>query len=426
MAGATSESRWKSVYASAYAKFGSEERARVIANAVAFKLPAPRAAETVDAFYFSAQLPFAPKHDEVTCPECMSKKPCDKLGLAKPVLPAGCYKHPGTGKMMEFPAAELEAIAAESNKYIKNGNQCSFPNEHDGKPDENLGWWAAKFFVADAPDPRDPRMSVPWIWGKVKPTALAATQIASGAIKYISPAIRGGWEDSLGNKYGRHIYHVAATMYPVIPGQGGFERVELSVGDTRRVFAINSFQLQGESRMFSKKIALALGLPEGASEDECLSAIAVAPKEDEKLSAAIGSLEKANKSLQESLSAEKKQRRSEYLSTVVQRATDFGAPLEAEKVKQIEELLDADQEKAARTVAASFLSVAEKFGTKRGAKVPHTEGDVGKGKAATDADNKKRQDNELLSSKKQLEALGFKVKVESGEVVVLSAPGDSE
>jgi len=178
--------------------------------------------------------------------------------------------------------------------------------------------------------------------------------------------------------------------------------------------------------MFSKKIALALGLPEGASEDECLSAISapVPPVQDDKLSAAVEVLKKSNDDLKASLDAEKKLRRTEFLSTVKQRAVDLGTPLEDEQVKKVEGLLESGLDDAAKTVADSFLSVCAMKSTKplRAARVPHTEGDVGKGKTQTDAEKKQKSENELLSSKRQLESMGFKVKIENGELVTLSAP----
>lgn len=433
MSGATADKRILSVFDSLMRRESRNTpavRSRVMQKArgiVNGELLSTGAADRIDRIYVPGQGEFL----------STESKEAGKYLFRKPILPLGSFRHQITGKLLEYPEEKLAAIKTESNRFVQLGNTCPFPSEHTDEPEKNLGWWGQKqaYDICSAPCPKDPKKMVPWIWGTVEVGETVHLSLKEQRIKYVSPGIRYGWKDANGNEFGPHFFHVAATGSPVIPNQQGFERVELSTMGTRKVFAINKYAFEGEKDMSIKKIALALGLPEGASEDEVLSAISAPSKPEkdpavEELSSTVKTLQAANKSLADAVKTERKARHDEYLSTVKGKAVAFGTPLDEAQVKKIGDLLDKDfagAEDAAKTLADTYLSVCELKSKKStdARKVPHTEGKVTTG-PQSDAEKKTAKQNELLSTKMQLEGQGYEVDIVNDEIKVLKAPGEKD
>ncbi|NQZ06064.1 MAG: hypothetical protein HRT35_02790 [Algicola sp.] len=150
----------------------------------------------------------------------------------KDVLSLGNFKANG-GSVLEIEPARLKKIIEDSNRYVENGNSIEFVANHTGannKPFEkfdsnkenrsvtNIGGYCNKFRANDDGS---------WATCDIGMTTEGGVQLAQSS-KDVSIELDFNYEDTQGNKYDAVIRRVAAVQKPVIPGQKGYEKIQLS------------------------------------------------------------------------------------------------------------------------------------------------------------------------------------------------------
>ena len=139
--------------------------------------------------------------------------------FVKEVARVGEWIHPGTGESVVFTRADLDEIAASTNRYAAAVNGIRFPNRHDGQfitgkqpnAEDNLGRWLS-FYV----DEQDRLMGV------VEPGDAKVADMLGGRMRGVSLCLVGEVKDSHGNAYTSVLEHVAATPEPVLSESGNF------------------------------------------------------------------------------------------------------------------------------------------------------------------------------------------------------------
>lgn len=198
---------------------------------------------------------------------CQGKKfQSQGLGkFAKDILIEGKYTHPSTGQLVDITVERMHKLAHNTAEYQRNGNKVPFPDGHTTESMKNLGDWDPTFIVQEGK-----------LWGVVNPRAKGVEErLAAGAIDGVSAMIEFDVTDSKGRVYDEVITHICATDYPVIIGQKPFIPLSRMGGADIPLFL--STELAGlapeKGNSMLKKMALALGLAETATEEEILAAL---------------------------------------------------------------------------------------------------------------------------------------------------------
>jgi hypothetical protein len=136
----------------------------------------------------------------------------------KDLIHVGKWVHPDTGQELDFSAERLDQLADETNRWLAAGNKVWFPvgaPAHHSKADQHLGFWSEFEFDGQT------------LWATVEirdketlekdKVGRTITDVSIG----VGPAV-----DSNGQEFEEVVQHVAATVQPVIPGQGNFIALE--------------------------------------------------------------------------------------------------------------------------------------------------------------------------------------------------------
>lgn len=188
--------------------------------------------------------------------------PATSLGARhyrKEILRAGEeWIHPATGQRVAFTAPELQAIAAESNRWAASQDQkVPFPDGHTFDAKSNLGFWRGFSVEGDR------------LYGLVEAGDDQVAAALGGRIRDVSAWIESGMRDSKGNVYGPAIRHVCATPEPVIHSSN-FVPVALSRdGVTVPVFV----PARPEETTVKPKLISLLALAATATDDEIVAAL---------------------------------------------------------------------------------------------------------------------------------------------------------
>lgn len=305
---------------------------------------------------------------EGSAQEFVAVTDCGAAGVLfkKNILPRGKFTHPSTGDVLDITAEYQKEAVEATNRFINEGNLVAFPDGHSNSVLDNLGWW--KSFAIELVDGKA------WVVGKVQVAGGIAKKIRDGEIRAVSPRIVSAFTDAKGNSYKNVFFHVAATPLPVIPGQEGFQEVELAIGKEKEKRKFVAGGYQEEVTMSLKAIALALKLDENADEAAILAAIrapaaplppdpAIAGKTAEFAVA----LEKANKTilnLSTAIKGMSDRTRDQFVLDVQTRATKAGSPVDQKKLEKIAKLWDAGFEDEARELGEGFVNLAIKSAAK--------------------------------------------------------------
>lgn len=147
--------------------------------------------------------------------------PARRLGgrlFQKEVARVGSWTHPATGRPVVFTRADLEEIAAETNRYATAIGGVRFPSKHDGvwidgkQPDatDNLGRWLSFHVDGDI------------LYGVAEAADDKVAEMLGGRIRGVSLCLVPEAKDSHGGIYRRVLDHVAATPEPVLDHQRDF------------------------------------------------------------------------------------------------------------------------------------------------------------------------------------------------------------
>jgi hypothetical protein len=364
------------------------------------------------------------------------------MAFEKIVLYEGEWKHPTTGQKVKFDRNRLEASARTTNKFIKAGNIIPFPLEHTTDPDKSMGEWSR--FRVDDPTPKEVAAS-PFLAGKKVVRARAEVPLQEHArmvgttIKRVSPWVRRNYAHSDGATYDNLLHHVAATSYPVIPGQTNFTRAsdgartpfgnfKLSSGDkVVSVLSMLPCEAGGENSMEWKDFLLSLlGITDKSISDDELTKKAKeffsqgkgTSVDDTQLSVKDDDSDEV-KALKEQLSATRQDTKdllqlsaTNYVNELKNKSAKAGKPIDADKLKRIEQLYlsGGANVQIALELGEAWLSASEALNTPT---EPLT----------------KEQEEEHLSVKKQdiaaqaraLRSKGYTVELNSDETEILSA-----
>ena len=332
----------------------------------------------------------------------------------KALFPVGLkLKHPLTGQRLELDSALTNIFIEDTSKFIRDGNQCAFPDGHSDSARSNMGWWTADF--TREVNPADGKE---WAFGIVDVLkASDAESVEKGTIKFVSPSFLSPFEDSQERKYRGVMYHICGTPRPVIPGQSGFERVELAIGNSKRTFSALTYeQDDGGKKMSLKNFAIKLGLDESADEAKILQAIEtlqVTPAQpDIKLQA---SLDKANAEIEKLKAQEKSRAATEaetFMASIQADATAHGVPIPKEKMDRVKKYFDAGLSDEARDLGTSYRETALAQGKKPASTF----------KASTSVDGiedaKQRAVEENKSYKNMMERQGFHIQLSADGTAV--------
>jgi|ETNvirnome_2_300_1030623.scaffolds.fasta_scaffold02408_4 hypothetical protein len=216
------------------------------------------------------------EYTHLVCP-----KDCDLICLGEEgtLLFEKQHAYPGNFRMktskgpVDFELTEdaLKQVAAESNRYIENGNKCNLPTKHTEETEANRGH-NLKWFVK--PDSKNR----PGLFSLTEFRDKEAAKLAKTA--QTSIYCPGKFEDGKKNEYIRPVRHVALTDYPVIPGLDGFTPIAASLTTE---FTDSTDPIKKETIMPIKELAADIGLQLSeeilADEGKAFGAIADAFKE---------------------------------------------------------------------------------------------------------------------------------------------------
>ncbi len=140
--------------------------------------------------------------------------------FGKDVLVDGDWHDQKTGLTVPITPARRKLLQAESNRYLKNGNEIPFQDGHVGDASKTLGAWPGPFaclgdrlFAVAQPKGDD-------VVGKVR----------DGKINRVSVVIRKNHTDPKGNFYPEVITSIDATPFPVVTGQRDFVALSRDAG----------------------------------------------------------------------------------------------------------------------------------------------------------------------------------------------------
>lgn len=187
----------------------------------------------------------------------------------KDVLRVGYWRHPVTGQSVQITQERINRLAANTTKLLDSMDRKAIPFQdgHTWDAKKTLGWWTGFRAEGDR------------LIGTVEVTDLeAARKITEGSIRSVSARIDVDVKDTRGEVYDEAMTHVCATPIPVLDGQQDFVKLSREADPVDLVIPQHLTGMSPEDdtkeiRML-KKIALALGLPEDATEETVLAAMA--------------------------------------------------------------------------------------------------------------------------------------------------------
>lgn len=271
----------------------------------------------------------------------------------KEIARVGSWTHPATGETVVFSRADLEGIAARTNRYIHAiGGRLRVPNKHDGvwingkqpNADDNLAWALSLWTEGDR------------LFATIEPGDAKVADAFEGRIRYVSLCLVHEEKDSHGGVHKDVLEHIAATPQPVIDQQEGF--IALAKGGERA--PIYDFT---EVTMSLKNVALALSLAADADEAAVLKAVAdlkATPKPDAQAlsraataEAQVTSLSAKVATLEADKTAREKAEIDGVIVDVTALATKAGKPdaFTADDQKLVRELWSTNRGAAQRIVA---------------------------------------------------------------------------
>ena len=200
--------------------------------------------------------------------------------FAKDVVKVGRWVHPITKQEIIFTPERIQNLAANTERFLAAGNRIPFPKGHTTDPTKNLGYWPGPFLpLGDS------------LIGVVEPRDQVALEaMKAGTLDAVSVCIEFDITDAKENKYDEVITHVCATSYPVLDGQKGFVALSKDEPDTHIPEELAGKSPEGDTKskevqMDPKTMAVALGLPETATEAEIVKAAVNSRKASDDLKA---------------------------------------------------------------------------------------------------------------------------------------------
>jgi hypothetical protein len=242
----------------------------------------------------------------------------------KDVVKVGRWVHPLTKQEIVFTPERIEKLARNTEKFLEAGNRIPFPKGHTTDPTKNLGYWPGPFMpfgdsLIGVVEPKDP---------------VALEAMKNGTLDAVSVCIEFDVTDAKQNKYDEVITHVCATSYPVLDGQKGFMALSLLGAEGTHVpEELSGLLPEGdkspmeEKEMTTKEMALALGLPEAASDADILKAALNARKANDEVKVS----QDAAKLAQEATKGVESK-----LSKVAEQLAANGFKLEGEKLVRVQ------------------------------------------------------------------------------------------
>lgn len=186
----------------------------------------------------------------------------------KDVIHEGTFFHSRTKEIIEFSAARVDNHHRNLNRYIAAGNTVPMRDGHTKSTLARIGKWPGPALregkdlvvVAEMTNPD------------------AAKLAKEGTMDGVSVVIEFDHTDTFGNHYDEVITAIDATDFPVVPGKPFValsrdgEGKEIDTYVPKHLAGISPEGYESEDSML-KKLALALGLPEDATEEKVLAAL---------------------------------------------------------------------------------------------------------------------------------------------------------
>ena len=174
-------------------------------------------------FYLAQEAALA----EALIPEQTSASVENPKVFSKDVLSVGNFTLPKTGQKLNINPEQLEAIIADTNKYLANGNRVEFIADHMGpnnKPFENFDNQKEKNSVINVGGYCEKfSMDGDWANCEIGMTTDGGVQLAQST-KDVSIELDYDYTDTQGNFYNSVIRKVAGVLKPIIPGQSGYKK----------------------------------------------------------------------------------------------------------------------------------------------------------------------------------------------------------
>ena len=319
----------------------------------------------------------------------------------KDVARVGTWHDPKTGKPVNFGPGEefdLEALAANTNAWIAEGNVVWFPDGHSSDSLSDLGGWR-EFRVSDDGQTLEAIVDVE--------DEEAAEKVGT-RVKRVSPWIdMAPVSSASGKTFGPTITHVAATPEPVITGQGNFIALSRQLPEEVGMDMDNGAAAPPPAAGLAAKLAALLGLGEDASEDAILEALAqkiAAPAAPPAMSAAEPTATALALSRRvETLEAENKRIRAESHDREIADAKSYMLSrgqivMERDDEETARALFAAGQEKGARSFIALSRKRADDVAEARRGRIVLSRGD--------DADRARREADAKASEDRMLARMG--------------------
>lgn len=137
----------------------------------------------------------------------------------KGVLRVGTWIHPATKEVVHIDLTLLQDLAKETNRWIQNGNNTTFPDRHTESAKANMGYWKRFEVKGD------------WLYGVVVVADPEVPSKLNKTMREVSVSIIGGDGDGVidpsGNAYTVVMDHICATEHPVIQGQPPFDKLSI-------------------------------------------------------------------------------------------------------------------------------------------------------------------------------------------------------
>jgi hypothetical protein len=158
------------------------------------------------------------------------------------------------GQRISLTESDLDALAANTNKYIAAGNPVPVPDGHTDSATANRGFVREVFREGDT------------LYGVLE--MIGEDGIATASRAKVSIGTDANYTDGKGNVYPHVIRHVALTNAPVIPDQNGFVPLAASLGGSSARALVLSLAQTEQSMESLLKIAAMIGVEGAESMDE--------------------------------------------------------------------------------------------------------------------------------------------------------------
>lgn len=145
--------------------------------------------------------------------------------FTKRILKPGKYlvTTPSGREEVVITKSRLEKWIADFGKMLANGLKVPAPWKHDKKAvpvadsdksssKNNAGFWEKLYLDEEG-----------YLTGELDVPLDKDAEKVGTTVREVSPQVRPGWQDGLGNKYDEPILHIALVTNPIIPGQDNFK-----------------------------------------------------------------------------------------------------------------------------------------------------------------------------------------------------------